>query len=102
MLRKIAYAVYFDYKRRASPEFRKNLRRESRRQARAEKDQAQAVNKEKSQQVHGIVDEALEEGFPTGVNEKEQFFMEHVQQGELLASDRKFFLGCCSEIAEVS
>jgi len=65
----------------------KNLRRESRRQARAEKDQAQAVNKEKSQQVHGIVDEALEEGFPTGVNEKEQFFMEHVQQGELLASD---------------
>ncbi|KAH7030902.1 mitochondrial outer membrane translocase complex, subunit Tom20 domain-containing protein [Microdochium trichocladiopsis] len=82
-----AYAVYFDYQRRANPEFRKTLRRESRRQARAEKDQAAAANKQKSQQVHAVVDEALEEGFPTGVNEKEQFFMDHVQQGELLASD---------------
>lgn len=84
-----AYAVYFDYQRRANPEFRKNLHREARRQARAEKEKNVAVNKRKSQEVHAVIDDAIEEGFPTGVNEKEQFFMDHVQQGELLAADRK-------------
>ncbi|KXJ92261.1 mitochondrial outer membrane translocase complex, subunit Tom20 domain-containing protein [Microdochium bolleyi] len=82
-----AYAVYFDYQRRANPEFRKNLHRESRRQARAEKEKNAVANKQKSQEVHAVVDDAIEEGFPTGVNEKEQFFMDHVQQGELLAAD---------------
>jgi mitochondrial import receptor subunit TOM20 len=85
----IAYAVYFDYQRRKNPDFRKTLRREERRQVRAEKEEAVAQSKEKRRGIQAAVDAALEEGFPTGVNEKEQYFMEYVQQGETLASDRK-------------
>ncbi|KAI0106255.1 mitochondrial import receptor subunit tom-20 [Nemania sp. FL0031] len=83
----LAYAVYFDYQRRKNPDFRKTLRREERRQARAEKEEAVALSKEKRRAIQAAVDAALEEGFPAGVNEKEQYFMEFVQQGELLASD---------------
>ncbi|KAI1819566.1 mitochondrial import receptor subunit tom-20 [Xylaria intraflava] len=83
----LAYAFYFDYQRRANPDFRKNLRREERRQARAEREEAIAQNKQKSRNIQDSVKAAIEEGFPTGVNEKEQYFMECVQQGEVLASD---------------
>ncbi|KAI8633439.1 mitochondrial import receptor subunit tom-20 [Xylariaceae sp. FL1651] len=83
----LAYAVYFDHQRRADPSFRRNLRREERRQARAEKDQADAQSNQKRRNVQAAVDAATEEGYPTGTNEKEQYFMEMVQQGEILASD---------------
>ncbi|KAL7627654.1 mitochondrial import receptor subunit tom20 [Parahypoxylon ruwenzoriense] len=83
----LAYAVYFDYQRRADPNFRRNLRREERRQARAEKEEAVAQNKQKRKDVQQLVDRATEEGYPSGVNEREQFFMDQVQQGEMLASD---------------
>ncbi|KAI8956228.1 hypothetical protein F4801DRAFT_6178 [Xylaria longipes] len=85
----LAYALYFDHQRRADPDFRKNLRREERRQARAEKEEAVAQGKQKRRGIQAAVEAALEEGFPTGTNEKEQYFMEYVQQGEVLASDRK-------------
>ncbi|OTB08222.1 hypothetical protein M426DRAFT_8029 [Hypoxylon sp. CI-4A] len=83
----LAYAIYFDYQRRVDPNFRRNLRREERRQARAEKEEAVAQTKQKRHDIQREVEQAVEEGFPTGVNEKEQFFMDHVQKGELLASD---------------
>ncbi|KAI1817809.1 mitochondrial import receptor subunit tom-20 [Poronia punctata] len=83
----LAYAVYFDHQRRADPNFRKNLRREERRQARAAKEEAVLQSKQKRRDVQAAVDAANEEGFPTGVNEKEAYFMEFVQQGEILASD---------------
>lgn len=65
------------------------MRREERRQARAEKEEVVALTKQKKQDIQQVVQLAAEEGFPTGVNEKEQFFMDHVQKGELLAADRK-------------
>ncbi|KAI1269078.1 mitochondrial import receptor subunit tom-20 [Xylariaceae sp. FL1019] len=83
----IAYCVYFDHKRRANPDFRKNLRREERRQARAEKEAAVSSTKQRQRDIHAAVDYAEFEGFPEGVNEKEQYFMEWVQQGEILSSD---------------
>ncbi|ORY65061.1 mitochondrial outer membrane translocase complex, subunit Tom20 domain-containing protein [Pseudomassariella vexata] len=83
----LGYAVYFDYQRRKSADFRRELRREERRQARLEKEQAVLQNKAKSHDIHAAVDAAQEVGFPTSVNEKEQYFMEHVQQGEILAAD---------------
>ncbi|RYP55676.1 hypothetical protein DL769_010069 [Monosporascus sp. CRB-8-3] len=86
----LAYIVYFDYNRRKNADFRRSLRREERRQARAEKEMTAAQIQERKKQIHAAVDNALEEGFPTGVNEKEQFFMDHVQQGEGLAQDREF------------
>ncbi|KAI1108270.1 mitochondrial import receptor subunit tom-20 [Nemania sp. NC0429] len=81
----LAYAVYFDYQRRANPDFRKNLRREERRLARAEREEAAAQSKQKLRDIHRAVDVAIAEGFPTGTNEKEKYFMEYVQEGENLA-----------------
>lgn len=83
----LAYAVYFDYRRRHSPEFRRQLRRSERRQARAEKDQAEANAKAMKLTIRQAVDDAKEEGFPATPDEKEAFFLEQVQAGELMAAD---------------
>ncbi|KAI1632256.1 mitochondrial outer membrane translocase complex, subunit Tom20 domain-containing protein [Biscogniauxia mediterranea] len=85
----LSYAVYFDHQRRANPNFRRNLRREERRKARAEKEESIAQTQQRGKAIQRAVDDALEEGFPSGVNEKEQYFMDHVQQGETLAADQR-------------
>ncbi len=85
-----AYAAYFDYRRRNSPEFRKQLRRSQRQQARAEKDQANASATAQRQAIKDAVDGAKEEGFPASAEEKEAYFLEQVQAGEVLSSDRTY------------
>jgi flagellar biosynthesis/type III secretory pathway protein FliH len=82
------YAAYFDYRRRHDPEFRRELRRTQRRQERAEKVQAEAHATARKQAIRDAVDEAKAEGFPTGTEEKEAFFLEQVQEGEQLAANR--------------
>ncbi|KAB5572753.1 MAS20 protein import receptor [Coniochaeta sp. 2T2.1] len=83
----LAYAVYFDYRRRSQAEFRRELRRNERRVARQEKEAAQADAIAHRRKVKVAVDEAKSEGFPTGSDEKEAYFLEQVQQGELLGAD---------------
>ncbi|KAJ9626135.1 uncharacterized protein PV06_05093 [Exophiala oligosperma] len=83
----IAYAAYFDYKRRNDPGFRKALKRESRRQARIAKEEAEIQGKRQREEIKLAVQEAIEEGFPTDVEEKEAFFMQQIAQGEALAGD---------------
>lgn len=83
------YAVYFDHKRRSDPEFRKALKRESRREARVAKEQEEAEGAQQMEAIKAAVDEAKEEGFPTDVEDKEAFFMNEVGQGEILCQDSK-------------
>lgn len=83
----IAYAVYFDYKRRNDAEFRRAIKRESRRQARAAKEEKEAAGKEQEVAIKQAVDDALAAGFPSSLEEKEAYFMEEVAQGEGMASD---------------
>jgi import receptor subunit TOM20 len=83
--------MYFDYRRRHSPEYRRVLRRNERRQARAEKDQAEANAIAQRQSIKHAVDEARDEGFPTGNDEKEAYFVEQVQNGEIFSQDRTSF-----------
>ena len=78
----LAYAVYFDHRRRTDPNFRKQLKRESRRQARAAKEEAEANNTRQRQAIRAAVEEAKEEGFPVDVEEKEAYFMQEVAKGE--------------------
>ncbi len=85
-----AYAVYFDHKRRSDPEFRKALKRESRREARAAKEEAEAQGVQQKQAIEYAVREAREEGFPTDVEDKEAYFMNEVGQGEVLCQDGTF------------
>ena len=89
------YAVYFDHKRRTDPEFRKALKRESRREARVAKEQAEAEGEQKKRAIKAAVNKAKDEGFPTDVEEREDYFMNEVRQGEVLSQDSEFLsLGC--------
>ena len=85
-----AYAVYFDHKRRSDPDFRKALKRESRREARAAKEEAEAQGVQQKQAIENAVNEAREEGFPTDVEDKEAYFMNEVGQGEVLCQDSTY------------
>lgn len=78
----LAYAVYFDHRRRSDPEFRKQLKRESKRTARAAKEDADIANKEQKQAIRQAVARANEEGFPKDPEEVEAYFMQEVAQGE--------------------
>ncbi|KLU81991.1 mitochondrial import receptor subunit tom-20 [Magnaporthiopsis poae ATCC 64411] len=60
----LAYAVYFDYRRRHSPEFRRQLRRNERRQARSEKENAEAAEAGRLHVIRQIIDEAKASGYP--------------------------------------
>jgi import receptor subunit TOM20 len=85
----LAYAIYFDHKRRTDPEFRKALKRESRRQARAAREEAEAEGAQQQEAIKSAFKEATEEGFPSGIEEKEAFFMSEVAKGEQLCQDGK-------------
>jgi len=83
----LAYAVYFDHRRRNDPLFRKQLKKESRKQARAAKEEAEAQTMQKRGAIRAKVAEAKEEGFPDDVEEKEAYFMQEVARGETLSQD---------------
>lgn len=78
----LAYAVYFDHRRRTDPEFRKQLKRESKRTARAAKEEAEVAGKEQKKAIRDAVEKANEEGFPKDPEEVEAYFMQEVAQGE--------------------
>ena len=77
--------MYFDHKRRTDPDFRKALKRESRRQQRIAKEEAETQGKQQKEEIKRTVEEALAEGFPTDLEEKEAFFMQQIGQGEAIA-----------------
>ena len=83
-------SVYFDHRRRTDPEFRKALKRESRKEARAAKEEAEAQGNQQREAIRAAVREAREEGFPTNVEEKEEYFMNEVARGEALCHDGIF------------
>jgi mitochondrial import receptor subunit TOM20 len=83
----VAYAVYFDYKRRNDPEFRKQLKRESRRQARIAREAAEKQGEQQKEKIRAAVREAIEEGFTTDNDEREAFFMQQIAEGEQLAGE---------------
>ena len=82
-----AYAVYFDHRRRTDPEFRKALKRESRREARAAKEEAEAQGALQKQVIKAAVEEAKAVDYPADVEEKEAYFLGEVGRGEVLCQD---------------
>ena len=84
----VAYAFYFDYKRRNDAEFRKALKRESKKQARAAKEEAEDGAAEQRQSIRDAVDRVNDEGFPKeDPEEVENYFMQEVARGEQLSQD---------------
>ena len=89
----LAYAVYFDHRRRTDPDFRKALKRESKQQAKAAKQEADAKGKEQKQAIRDAVERANEEGFPKDPEEVESYFMQEVAQGEGMCQSGMFATG---------
>ncbi|KAI9930601.1 hypothetical protein ASPWEDRAFT_171226 [Aspergillus wentii DTO 134E9] len=83
----LAYAVYFDHKRQTDPEFRKALKRNNRRMARAVKEEAEAHGAEQREAIKKAVQKAKDEGFPADLEEKETYFMTQVAKGESLCAE---------------
>jgi import receptor subunit TOM20 len=88
----IAYAVYFDHRRRNDPEFRKALKRESKKIAKAAKEEALAQSSQQKKLVKQAVDLANEEGFPQDAEEVEAYFMQEVARGESLCQEGMMML----------
>ena len=78
----IGYAVYFDYKRRNDPDFRKKLRKQSKQSVKVAKKELKAAAQQESMMIEKAVRDAAEPGvLPAGVQEKEA---EQVATGEAL------------------
>ncbi|KAF3904624.1 hypothetical protein ABW21_db0205067 [Orbilia brochopaga] len=80
----LAYALYFDHRRRHDPDFRRSLARERRKHARAQRAHLEAETENKKAQLRSAVAAANEEGYPSGVEEREAYFMNEVAMGEQL------------------
>ncbi|KAL2214950.1 putative mitochondrial import receptor subunit [Thermoascus aurantiacus ATCC 26904] len=83
----LAYAVWFDYKRQSDPEFRRALKRNNRRLARAVKEEVEAQGAKQREAIKRAVAQAKDEGFPTDLEEKEAYFMGQVAKGESLCAE---------------
>jgi import receptor subunit TOM20 len=84
----VGYAVYFDHKRRSDPEFRKSLKRESKRQAKAQKAQQEASDANTRKEIAALVREMNAEGYPADTEQKEKFFLANMNQGEELIQSK--------------
>ena len=80
-----AYAAYFDHRRRTDANFRRALKRESKKEARIARSKAEEQTTQQKTAIKEAVAAAKEEGFPDNVEEREAYFMEMVSQGEVLS-----------------
>lgn len=74
----VGYALYFDYKRRNDPAFRKKLRKQSKQSVKAAKKEIRAAAQQENMMIEKAVKDVAEPGvLPTGVQEKEALYVEH-------------------------
>lgn len=84
----IAYAVYFDYSRRNSPEFRKKLKKRAHKEKKqAAKAQEESKKSKMTTVKKALIEELAQNPLPTDLSKKEEFFLENVALGEQLAND---------------
>ena len=84
------YAVYFDHRQRTDPDFRKALKRESRKSEKLAKEEAEAEGIQQKQAIRKLVTEAQNEGFPDNTEDKEVYFMQEVGHGEATCQNGAF------------
>ena len=88
--------MYFDHKRQTDPDFRKSLKRNNRRLARAVKEEAEAQGAMQREVIKAAVQRAKDEGFPVDLEEKESYFMSQVAKGEGLCAE-----GTCLQFLQI-
>ncbi|OSC98985.1 MAS20-domain-containing protein [Trametes coccinea BRFM310] len=90
----VAYAVYFDYKRRNDTEFRKKLRKEKKKVTKKQAEQAQAQAQAEAAnpaEIKAMILKLQGEELPATPDEKEQYFVMQVQLGEQMAQQGPAF-----------
>ncbi|CAG8936932.1 unnamed protein product [Penicillium salamii] len=88
----LAYAIYFDHKRQSDPNFRKSLKKNNKKVEISVKQQQEAAGEARVAELKNALESVKKNGeLPTGLEEKEAYFMEQVAKGESL---------CASEGAE--
>jgi mitochondrial import receptor subunit TOM20 len=83
----LAYALYFDHRRRTDPDFRKNLKRQHKKISRESQEASKAAERSQKERIKRSVDQANEDGFPTDPEETESYFMQEVARGETMCQD---------------
>jgi len=78
----LAYAVYFDHRRRNDPEFRKALKREAKLAAKAEQQKKDAASQQQRTAIKEAVERVNAESPPLDDQEREMYFMDNIQAGE--------------------
>ncbi|KAI8092796.1 uncharacterized protein BX664DRAFT_328170 [Halteromyces radiatus] len=79
----LSYIVYYDYKRRNDPHYRKQQKRERKREIKkANKNQKE----EAFATIQKVLDQVAQDEFPTLAEEKEVYFMNQISLGESLAA----------------
>ncbi|TPX33990.1 hypothetical protein SmJEL517_g03203 [Synchytrium microbalum] len=77
-----SYLVYFDYKRRNDVQFRKTLKRQKKALMKVQAEEEAARSRGRAATAGGSSDDA--DKIPTNVEEKEKYFMDQLQSGEIL------------------
>jgi hypothetical protein len=88
----VGYVIYFDHRRRTDPQFRKALKRESRKQEKAAKQEAEAASSRQRKAIREAVEKVNQDDLPTDPEEVEKFFMDEVAEGEILCQNRELHL----------
>lgn len=88
----LGYAIYFDYKRRNDAEFRRQLKKESKKIEKAAKEEKEMEGKRRRTEIRAAVDRVNAEGVPKDAEEVEGYFMEEVAEGERLCQDGECLL----------
>lgn len=83
----LAYAAYFDYRRRSDPEFRKSLKKQHKKVQKAKEEEGKAAEQGQKEKIKRAVEEANEDGFPRDPEETEGYFMQEVAAGERMCQD---------------
>lgn len=80
----VGYAIFFDYKRRHDPQFRKTLRRNLKKQRQVQKAEEESGAVARAELLQKAYQESKNMPLPTSVEEKEALFMQEIAKGELL------------------
>ncbi len=94
----LAYALYFDHRRRTDADFRKALKRESRRQDKVAKAESAAEVANQRKQIRELLEEANKAGFPTDPERIEEYFLAEVAAGEEMCTDGMSLLSLAASL----
>lgn len=83
----LAYAIYFDHRRRTDVSFRKHLKLQQKKIAKSTELEAKASERSQKDRIKKAVADANEEGFPKDPEETEGYFMQEVARGEGMCGD---------------